>query len=72
MRSYVSAALRRLDAERADYLRAYCLIHEDDTHVDREVGHLISQKHGGPTDAANLARVLHHSVTHDRQAAPTI
>ena len=55
MSSYVSAALRRLVAERAEYLCEYCLIHEDDTYFGCEVDHIISEKHGRQTDAANLA-----------------
>ncbi len=33
----------------------YCLIHEDDTFFGCEVDHIISQKHGGPTEPENLA-----------------
>jgi len=55
MSSYVSAALRRLVAERADFLCEYCLIHEDDAVFGCEVDHIISEKHGGETDADNLA-----------------
>ena len=55
MSSYVSAALRRLIAARADYLCEYCLIHEDDTVFGCEVDHIISEKHGAATDTENLA-----------------
>ena len=55
MSSYVSAALRRLVAVRADYLCEYCLIHEDDAFFGCEVDHIISEKHGGQTEADNLA-----------------
>jgi hypothetical protein len=55
MSSYVSAALRRLVAVRADCLCEYCLIHEDDAVFGCEVDHIISEKHGGATDAENLA-----------------
>jgi len=55
MSSYVSAALRRLVAVRADFLCEYCLVHEDDTVFGCEVDHIISAKHGGATDAENLA-----------------
>lgn len=47
MSSYVSAALRRVVAARADFLCEYCLIHEDDTVFGCEVDHTISTKHGG-------------------------
>lgn len=55
MSSYVSTALRRLVAVRAEFLCEYCLIHEDDTVFGCEVDHIISEKHGGETDADNLA-----------------
>ena len=55
MSSYVSAALRRLVAVRADFLCEYCLVHEDDAVFGCELDHIISEKHGGATDAGNLA-----------------
>lgn len=55
MSSYVSAALRRLVAVRADSLCEYCLMHEDDAVFGCEVDHSISEKHGGATDTENLA-----------------
>ena len=55
MSSYVSEELRRLVAARAGYVCEYCLIHEDDTFFECEVDHIISVKHGGPTEEKNLA-----------------
>ena len=55
MSSYVSARLRRLVAQRANRLCEYCLISEDDTYFGCEVDHIISEKHGGSTNAENLA-----------------
>ena len=55
MSSYISPALRRLVATRAEYLCEYCLIHEDDTFFGCEVDHIISEKHGGQTAESNLA-----------------
>lgn len=55
MTSYVSAELRRLVAARANGLCEYCLIHEEDTYFGCQVEHIISEKHGGPTEAMNLA-----------------
>lgn len=55
MSSYISAALRRLVATRADSLCEYCLIHEDDAFFGCEVDHIISEKHSGQTEADNLA-----------------
>jgi hypothetical protein len=53
--TYISAELRRRVVARADSLCEYCLIHEDDTFFGCEVDHIISEKHGGPTEADNLA-----------------
>lgn len=33
----------------------YCLIHEEDTFFGCELDHVVSRKHHGPSDAANLA-----------------
>jgi len=55
MSSYINAALRRLVATRADFLCEYCLIHEEDTFFGCEVDHIISEKHGGQSEAENLA-----------------
>jgi hypothetical protein len=55
MVSYVPAETRRIVAERANYLCEYCLIHEDDRAFGCQVDHIISEKHGGTTDANNLA-----------------
>jgi HNH endonuclease len=54
-KTYVPADLRRLVARRADFLCEYCLIHEDDTFFGCEVDHILSEKHGGKTEEANLA-----------------
>jgi HNH endonuclease len=53
--TYISAGLRRLVIARADRLCEYCLLHEDDAYFGCEVDHIISEKHGGATDAMNLA-----------------
>ena len=55
MTSYVSAELRRFVESRARRLCEYCLIHESDTFSGCQVDHVVSEKHGGPTDAQNLA-----------------
>ncbi|MEX2286499.1 MAG: HNH endonuclease signature motif containing protein [Planctomycetaceae bacterium] len=55
MTDYVSAQLRRLVQSRANHLCEYCLIHEDDTYLGCQVDHIVSLKHGGRTDADNLA-----------------
>ena len=55
MSGYISPALRRLVATRAEFLCEYCLIHEEDTFFGCEVDHIISEKHGGQSEAENLA-----------------
>ena len=55
MSSYVTAELRRLVAQRADGLCEYCLVDESDTFLGCQVDHIVSEKHGGPTSADNLA-----------------
>ncbi len=55
MSSHISQDLRNLVATRAERICEYCLIHEDDTFFGCEVDHVISVKHGGPTEATNLA-----------------
>lgn len=53
--TYINAELRRLVIARADRLCEYCLLHEDDAYFGCEVDHIISEKHGGLTNAENLA-----------------
>jgi len=53
--TYVSAALRRLVVDRAEGLCEYCLMHSADAYVGCEVDHIVSEKHGGPTNETNLA-----------------
>lgn len=55
MTDYVGVYLRRLVEARAEGLCEYCLIQSADTFVGCQVDHVISQKHGGPTTANNLA-----------------
>lgn len=55
MTSFINAALRLLVATRAEYLCEYCLIQEEDAFFGCEVDHIISEKHGGQTEAENLA-----------------
>jgi hypothetical protein len=51
----VSEETRRLVAERADFLCEYCLLHEDDSFFIFQLDHILSRKHGGSSDGANLA-----------------
>ncbi len=52
---YLSASLRRLVHERARGQCEYCLIPDAVTLAPHEVDHIIAQKHGGATNADNLA-----------------
>lgn len=53
--TYISAELRRLVIARGNRLCEYCLLHEDDAYFGCEIDHFISEKHGGLTNAENLA-----------------
>ncbi|MBW4641793.1 MAG: HNH endonuclease [Goleter apudmare HA4340-LM2] len=53
--SYIPAALRRLVEERANRRCEYCLLPENVFFYTREIDHVIPEKHGGKTDATNLA-----------------
>jgi hypothetical protein len=53
--TYIIAELRRIVVARAEEACEYCLIHDDDTFFGCQVDHIVSEKHGGPTLAHNLA-----------------
>lgn len=53
--TYIPAALRRLVEERANRLCEYCLLPADVSFFPHEVDHVIAEKHGGATNADNLA-----------------
>jgi len=53
--TYIGAELRRLVVARSNGICEYCLIAEDDTFYGCKADHIISEKHGGRTDAENLA-----------------
>jgi len=53
--AYVSAELRRLVYERASDRCEYCLMPETFALIPHEIDHTIAQKHGGMTEADNLA-----------------
>lgn len=55
MTSYVNAGLRRLVSERAGNVCEYCLIAEKDSFFNHQIEHIISLKHGGPSEPDNLA-----------------
>ena len=51
----ISLALRRAMTERAAFRSEYCRMPEAELLAGCEVDHIISRKHGGLTDPANLA-----------------
>ncbi len=54
-RTHILAELRRSVRLRAGDCCEYCLIPESMTLAAHEIDHVIAEKHGGPTDAGNLA-----------------
>lgn len=54
-RTYISVALRQLVDERAQNCCEYCLMPEMAVLFSHQVDHIIAEKHGGATDADNLA-----------------
>jgi hypothetical protein len=54
-KTYIPAELRRQVRQRARDCCEYCLIPESMTFATHEIDHVIAEKHGGPTDADNLA-----------------
>src|SRR5712692_524060 len=52
---YIPTALRRLVVERASGRCEYCGLSEALAFAPHELDHIIAQKHGGQTEADNLA-----------------
>jgi len=55
MSSSISPETRQIVANRANYVCEYCLIAEEDSYFGFQVEHIISRKHGGPSEPGNLA-----------------
>jgi len=55
MSNPIPARLRRLVIQRSHGICEYCLIHQDDAYFTFHIDHIISRKHRGTTQAANLA-----------------
>ena len=53
--SHISAALRRLVTDRAGQKCEYCLLSSELSLFPHEIDHIIAEKHGGSTEADNLA-----------------
>lgn len=54
-KTYVPIALQQLVQNRAQRICEYCLIHDDDSALEGQIDHIISEKHGGETNSDNLA-----------------
>ena len=53
--TYIPVALRQLIYEQAEGRCEYCLIPDDAAFAAHEIDHVIAEKHGGLTEANNLA-----------------
>jgi hypothetical protein len=53
--TYIPAALRRLVENRAQNRCEYCLLPAKTAFFSHEIDHVIAEKHGGQTNAGNLA-----------------
>ncbi|MFN6463960.1 MAG: HNH endonuclease signature motif containing protein [Nostoc sp. DedVER02] len=53
--TYIPVVLRRLVEERANYRCEYCQLPAGVAFFPHEIDHVIAQKHGGVTNADNLA-----------------
>ena len=53
--TYVPVELRTLAIVRAQESCEYCLVHADYAVLVHEIDHVIAEKHGGATEAENLA-----------------
>jgi hypothetical protein len=53
--TYVPTELRSLVISRAQNSCEYCLVHADYAVLVHEIDHVIAEKHGGTTEADNLA-----------------
>jgi len=55
MSSHVTPETRQIVASRANFIREYCLMAEEDSYFRFQVEHIISRKHGGASELENLA-----------------
>jgi hypothetical protein len=51
----IGERLRADVARRAEFRCEYCHIHEDDAGFPHQIDHIVSRKHGGPSNLDNLA-----------------
>ena len=57
MARYIPEDIRLLVSKRANHRCEYCRIHERHSYLAFHIEHIISLKHGGDSDPANLAYV---------------
>ena len=55
MSRYIAEYIRQMVAQRANCCCEYCHIHQDEVFYPFHIDHIISLKHGGVTELANLA-----------------
>ena len=55
MAADITAQVRAAVARRAEHRCEYCLINERDVGFPHQIDHIVSRKHGGSSDADNLA-----------------
>ncbi len=55
-KAYVSATLKRLVCNRANFACEYCLMPEISVFVPHEIDHIIAEKHGGQTNTSKYFR----------------
>lgn len=53
--TYIPVALRHFVEKRAKYQCEYCLLPANLSFFSHEIDHIIAEKHGGKTEASNLA-----------------
>jgi hypothetical protein len=53
--TYISVVLRRLVHQRAEGCCEYCGMPEAFSFAPHQIDHIVSEKHGGPTESENLA-----------------
>lgn len=60
MRKTIPEKVRNFVAQRANYCCEYCHLHHDYLFIAFEIDHIISIKHGGGNELANLAYACPH------------
>ncbi len=64
MRKSIPEKVRSFVAQRAGYSCEYCRLHQDYLFLAFEIDHIVSLKHGGGNELANLAYACPHCNQH--------